>query len=135
MAKSQEDGEEDFTCVNVKRPGSSGNSKKNNSNRLTSNDEALYNAACCAQSYDGQIYIGVGKLNGWPVKVLRVSGRTGMIMYRALIPNSMVIPGSSGSLKMADHTLIDVPLANNYLDSPYYKGHCTVMCVRPLYRL
>ena len=41
----------------------------------------------------------------------------------------MVIPGSSGSLQMADHTLIDVPLANVYLNSPYYKGHCRVMCV------
>ena len=30
---------------------------------------------------------------------------------------------------MVDHTLIDVPLANVYLDSPYYKGPCKVMCV------
>ena len=41
----------------------------------------------------------------------------------------MAIPGSSGSLQMVDHTLIDVPLANVYLDSPYYKGHCRVMYV------
>ena len=35
---------------------------------------------------------------------------------------------------MVDHTLIDVPLANVYLDSPYYKGHCKVMCVSsPVY--
>ena len=26
-------------------------------------------------------------------------------------------------------TIIDVPLANVCLDSPYYKGHCRVMCV------
>ena len=53
---------------------------------------------------------------------------------RALIPNLMVIPGSSGSLQMVDHTLTDVPLANVYLDSPYYKGHCKVMCVSsPVY--
>ena len=46
----------------------------------------------------------------------------------------MVIPGSSGSLQMVDHTLIDVPLANVYLDSLYYKGHCRVMCVSsPVY--
>ena len=30
-----------FTCVNVERPRSSGNSKKSNLNRLTSNDEAI----------------------------------------------------------------------------------------------
>ena len=52
-----------------------------------------------------------------------------MIVDRALIPDSMVIPGSSGSLQMLDHTLIDVPLANVYLVSPYYKGYCKVMCV------
>ena len=35
---------------------------------------------------------------------------------------------------MVDHTLIDVMLANVYLDSPYYKGHCKVMCVSsPIY--
>ena len=35
---------------------------------------------------------------------------------------------------MVDHTLIDVPLANVYLDSPYYKEHCKVMCVSsPVY--
>ena len=80
----------------------------------------MYSAACLAQSNDGQIYIGIGKWNGRPV--------------RALIPDLMVIPGSSGLLQMEDHTLIDVPLANVYLDSPYYKGHCKVMCVSsPVY--
>ena len=51
------------------------------------------------------------------MKVLRDTGCicTGMIV--ALIPNMMVIPGSSGSLQMVDHTMIDVLLANVYLDS------------------
>ena len=71
MAKSHEDGEEAFTCVNVERLRSSGNSKKG------SNDEAIYSAACCAHSNDGQIYTGVGKLTGRPVKVLRDIGCTG----------------------------------------------------------
>ena len=52
-----------------------------------------------------------------------------MIVDRALIPDLFVIPGSSGSQHMVEHTLIDVPLANVYLDSPYYKGYCKVMCV------
>ena len=52
-----------------------------------------------------------------------------MIVDRALIPDLLLIPGSSGLLQIVDHTLIDVPLANVYLDSPYYKGHCKVMCV------
>ena len=57
-----------------------------------------------------------------------------MIVDRALVPEVMVIPGSSGSLQMVDHTLNDVPLGNVYLDSPYYKGHCRVMCVSsPVY--
>ena len=94
----------------------------------------LYSAACHAQSNDGQIEIG--KLNGRPVKVLQNTGCAGMIVDRALIPDLMVIPGSSGSLRMVDHTLIDVLLANLYLDSPYYRGHCKVMCGRsPIYPL
>ena len=43
-----------------------------------------------------------------------------MIVDRALIFNSMEIPGSSGSLQVVDHTQID---------SPYYKGHCKVVLV------
>ena len=77
--QSHEDGEEAFRCVNVERPRSSGNFKKSNSNRLTSNDEAIYSAVCCAQINDGQIYIGVGKLNGRQVKVLLDTGCTGML--------------------------------------------------------
>ena len=100
----------------------------------THSDRAVYSAVCRAQSNDGQTYVGVGKLNGRPVKVLRDTGCTGMIVDRALVPDVLVIPGSSGSLQMVDHTLIDVPLANVYLDSPYYKGHCRVMCVSsPVY--
>ena len=72
MARSNEDSEEACMCVNVEKPRSSGNSKKSNSNRLTSDDEAIYSAACHAQSNDGQIYIEVGKLNGWPVKVYEI---------------------------------------------------------------
>ena len=96
VARSNEYGEVVFTCVNVERPGSSGNSKKSNWNRLTSDDEEIYSAACCAQSNDGQIYIEVGKLNGRPVKVLRDTECTRMIVD--LIPDSMVIPDSSGLL-------------------------------------
>ena len=101
---------------------------------LTSNDEAIYSAACHAQSNDVQISIGVGKWNGRPVKVLRDTGCTGMIVDKALILDSMVIPGSSISLQMVDHTLIDVPLSHVFLDSTYYKGHCKMMCASsPMY--
>ena len=70
LAMSHEDGEETLMCVNIERPKSSERPKKSSSDGLTSNDEAIFNA-CGAQSNDGQIFIGVGKLNGWPVKVLR----------------------------------------------------------------
>ena len=102
--------------------------------RLSSNDEVIYSAACHAQSNNGQICFGEGKLNGRPVKVLQDTGCTGTIVDRAMIPDSVVIPGRSGLLQMIDHTLIDVPLANVYLDSLYYKGYCKVMCVSsPVY--
>ena len=86
VAMSHKDAEETFTCVNVERPRSSGNSKKSSSRRFASNDEAIYSAACRAHSDNSQIYIGVGKLNGGPVKVLRDTGCTGMIVDRVLTP-------------------------------------------------
>ena len=68
------------------------------------------------------------------MKVLQDTGCTGMIVNRALVPDVMVMPASTGSLQMVDHTLINVPLANVYLDSPYYKGHWRVMCLSsPVY--
>ena len=134
MAQLDEDGEKEFTCVEIEGTRSRRNAKKSGTKGSTNSDRAVYSAVCRAQSNDGQTYVGVGKLNGRPVKVLRDTGCTGMIVDRALVPEVMVIPGSSGSLQMVDHTLIDVPLANVYLDSPYYKGHCRVMCVSsPVY--
>ena len=134
VAQLDEDGEKAFTCVEVEGTRSRRNSKKSGTEGSTNSDRAVYSAVCRAQSNDGQTYVGVGKLNGRPVKVLRDTGCTGMIVDRALVPDVLVIPGSSGSLQMVDHTLIDVPLANVYLDSPYYKGHCRVMCVSsPVY--
>ena len=134
VVQLDEDGEKAFTCVEVEGTRSRSISKKSGTEGLTNSDRAVYSAVCRAQSNDGQTYVGVGKLNGRPVKVLRDTGCTGMIVDRALVPDVMVIPGSSGSLQMVDHTLIDVPLANVYLDSPYYKGHCRVMCVSsPVY--
>ena len=134
VAQLDEDGEKAFTCVEVEGTRSRSNSKKSGTEGSTNSDRAVYSAVCRAQSNDGQTYVGVGKLNGRPVKVLRDTGCTGMIVDRALVPEVLVIEGSSGSLQMVDHTLIDVPLANVYLDSPYYKGHCRVMCVSsPVY--
>ena len=81
VAKSHEDDEEAFTCMINERPRSRrGSSKRSSLNILASNDEVLYSAACRAQSNDGQIYIGVGKLNAQPVKVLQDAGCTGMIV-------------------------------------------------------
>ena len=59
VVKSHEDGEEAFTCVNLERPRSRGNSTKSSSNELSSNDEVIYSVACHAQSNNGQIYIGL----------------------------------------------------------------------------
>ena len=87
---------------------SKSNSKKSGTKQSTNSNRAVYNAVCCAQSNDGQTYIGVEKLNGQPVKVLQDTGCTGMIVDRALVLDVMVIPGSSGSLQMVDYTLIDV---------------------------
>ena len=124
VAQLDEDGEKAFTCVEVEGTRSRSNSKKSGTEGSTNSDRAVYSAVCLAQSNDGQTYVGVGKLNGRPVKVLRDTGCTGMIVDRALVPEVLVIPGSSGSLQMVDHTLIDVPLANVYLECEVHEECC-----------
>ena len=136
VAQLDEDGKKAFTFVEVEETRSRRNLKKSGTEESTNTDRAVYSAVCRAQSNDGHTYLVVGKLNGRPVKVLCDTGCTGRIVDRALVPDVMVIPGSSGSLQMVDHTLNDVPLANIYLDSRYYKGHCRVMCVSsPVYHV
>ena len=66
-------------------------------------------------------------------------GHIKFINPRAYQPSELYIFGmalvhKTGTSRMVDHTLIDVPFTNVYLDSPYYKGHCRVMCVSsPVY--
>ena len=70
VAQLDEDGEKAFV-VEVEGTRSKRNSKKSGTEGSTNSDRAVNSAVCRAQSNDGQTYVGVGKLNGWPVKVLR----------------------------------------------------------------
>ena len=70
VAQLDEDGEKAFTCVEVEGTRSRRNSKKSGTEGSTNSDRAVYSAVCRAQSNDGQTYVGIGKLNGRPVKVL-----------------------------------------------------------------
>ena len=70
LAQLDEDGEKAFTCVEVEETGSKRNLKKSGNKGSTNSDRAVYSAVCHTQSNDGQTYVGVGKLNGRPVKVL-----------------------------------------------------------------
>ena len=63
------------------------------------------------------------------MKVLRDTGCTGMIVDRALVPEVMVIPGSSGLLQMVDHTLIDMPWQMFIWIPRTTKDTAGVMCV------
>ena len=94
VAQLDEDGEKAFMCVEVEGTRSKRNSKKSGTEESTNSDRGVYNAVCHAQSNDGQTYVGVGKFNGRPVKVLRDIGCSGMIVDRALVLDVMVIPDS-----------------------------------------
>ena len=69
-AQSDDDGEKDSTYVEMEGTRSKRNSKKSGTKESTNSDRAVYSAGCHAQRIDGQTYIGVRMLNGWPVKVL-----------------------------------------------------------------
>ena len=77
VAQSCEDGEYPLTCVRVERTRSKRSLKKSGTEGLTNSDRAVYNAVYRAQSNEGQTYLGVGKLNGWPVKTQVVQGDCG----------------------------------------------------------
>ena len=135
VAKSSEDGEEAGTCVNGKRPKSSRNFKMWGAGGSTSNNGAVYSAACLAKSNGGPTYIRVGKLNLRLVKVLRDTRCTGKIAYRALVPAMMC---DNRLFRLAadgrPNSLIDVLFANVYLESLYYRGHCRkIICSYPVY--
>ena len=100
VAQLDEDGEKAFICVEMDETRSKRNLKYSGTEGSTNSDRVVYIAACRAQRNDGQTYVCVGKLNGRPVKVLGDTGCTGMIVDRALVPDVMVIPGSSDSLQM-----------------------------------
>ena len=127
VAQLCEDGEEALTCVKVEGTKFIGKLKKSGTDGLASNDRGIYSAVCCAQSNDGQAYIGVGKLNGRPVKALRDMDCTGMIVDRALVPDMMVI--RPFRLVADSGPYIDRCAIGQCLDYPYYKGQCRVMCV------
>ena len=75
VAQLDEDGEKAFTCVEVEGTRSRRNSKKSGTEGSTNSDRTVYSAVCRAQSNDGQTYVGVGKLNGRPVKVVQARCR------------------------------------------------------------
>ena len=91
VAQLDKDDEKAFSCVEVEGTKPRRNSKKSGTGGSTNSDRAVYSAVCRGQSNDGQTYVGLGKLNGWPVKVLRDTGCTGMKLDRALVPEVMVI--------------------------------------------
>ena len=70
VAQADENGEKAFTCVEVEGTRSKRNLKKSGTEGLTNSNREVYSSACRAQRHDGQTYIGVGKLNGRPVKLL-----------------------------------------------------------------
>ena len=94
VAQLYEDVKEALTCVKVEGIGSKRNLKKSGSKISINSEMVVYD--CCVQGNDGETYIGVEKLNGRQVKVLQDTGCTGIIVDRALVPDVMVIPGSSG---------------------------------------
>ena len=95
VAQSIEDVEEALTCVKVEGTRSK-RSLKSGAEGSTNSDGAVYSSVCRTQSNHGQTYIGVGKLNGCPVKVLRDTGCT----VKTRITHT-VVPGSAVSRRFS----------------------------------
>ena len=76
-----------------------------------------------------------GVVNGSTVEVLRDTGCTGIVIKKSLInPNQFI--EQVQSCMLIDGSILKVPMAHVFIDSPYFTGYADVMCMKePVYDL
>lgn len=76
-----------------------------------------------------------GEVLGKPVRVLRDTGSNTAIIRRNLVPKQR-LTGKSSRVLLIDGSAIEVPEAKISVNTPYFKGEITALCMdKPLYDL
>ena len=76
-----------------------------------------------------------GILNGHVVNALRDTGCTGIAVRKSLVNDEQFV-GKSQTCMLIDGSVVKVPIAKVHIDTPYFSGEVTAMCMKePIYDL
>ena len=91
--------------------------------------------ACQSQEGCHRIPTAKGTVEGRPVTVLRDTGCSSVVVRRSLIPDNK-LTGQEALCSLIDGTIRRTPVAKIFVDTPYYTGPTTAVCMmNPIYDL
>ena len=94
----------------------------------------IMSAACGDRRANG-MPVCTGRVGKHPVQVLRDSGCSGVVIRRDLVEEDQ-LTGEQRGCVLIDGTVRKVPVARVYIDTPYYRGNVTALCMKqPIYDL
>ena len=97
---------------------------------------AILSSACENQlCHPPRMPVSQGKVNGHIVTILRDTGCSGVVIKRDLVRDSQ-FNGKSQLCILIDGTKLPAPVANVFIDTPYYTGNVEAWCMEnPVYDL
>ena len=97
---------------------------------------AILSSACENQlCHPPRMPVSQGKVNGHIVTILRDTGCSGVVIKRDLVRDSQ-FNGKSQLCILIDGTKLPAPVANVFIDTPYYTGNVEAWCMEnPVYEL
>ena len=91
--------------------------------------------ACQSQKKAHNMPVSDGLLENQPVKVLRDTGCSTVVVRRSLVPEDK-LTGQEECCILIDGTIRRTPVAEVFVDTPYYTGLTTAVCMKnPIYDL
>ena len=91
--------------------------------------------ACQSQEKCHRMPTAKGTVEGKPVTVLRDTGCSSVVVRRSLIPDNK-LTGQEAFCSLIDGTIRRTPVAKIFVDTPYYTGPTTAVCMlNPIYDL
>lgn len=97
---------------------------------------AILSSACENQIFHPpRMPVSQGKVNGYVVTLLRDTGCSGVVIKRDLVRDDQ-LNGKSQLCILIDGTKLPAPVANVFIDTPYYTGNVEAWCMNnPVYDL
>jgi len=90
--------------------------------------------ACQSSDKSYRMPVAEGSLKGKPVNVLRETGCATVVVRRALVSDDK-LTGLKERCILIDGTVRYTPVAKIYVETPYFSGLTTAVCMNPIYDL